>query len=1108
MLGDMTISPPSQSPHATQAADAAVELVHRWLGRARTVEPSARSNRLTRLVAHPDGLAFTVDFVDGVIRPHDRTVAARNLARVARRPAPFLSRPMRLALAMGGRLAPFAPWLAIPVTRKVLRGLVGHLVLDARPRKLRRGLARLTAGGVALNVNMLGEAVLGAGQAAARRAGTIALIERDDVDYVSLKVSSIVPPQNPWGFVEAVDRICEALEPVYEAAARTGTFVNLDMEEYKDLALTLEVFTRVLDQPRFASVNAGIVLQAYLPDSLAALDTLHAWAARRMQAGGRNIKVRIVKGANLSMERVDAEWRGWPLATWTSKEDTDAQYKRLLDAALRPEHTAHVEVGVAGHNLFDLAHAWLLASERGVAEHVDVEMLLGMAERLVPVIAEHTGPVRLYTPAVPPAEFDVAIAYLVRRLEEVANPANFLSSAARFEVDPAGLRLEEQRFREAMSRAMTPAPQAGRAGAATTASVTFANQPDTDPAIERNRDWARAIAGRAGSSALGKATIAAAWLDDEDQADEAVARAAAAGDRWGAIPPADRAALLETAAEALQAARADLLEVMAAEAGKTIDQGDPEVSEVVDFARYYAQCARDLDKVPGARPVPRRVTLVTPPWNFPIAIPGGSTLAALAAGSAVILKPAPATRRCAAVLAEVLWASGIPRDVLQLVDCDEESVGSALVRDERVDQIILTGAYDTAELFTRLRPGARLLAETSGKNAIIVTPSADLDLAAKDVVQSAFGHAGQKCSAASVLILVGSVVKSRRFLTQLRDAAASLVVGPSTKLDSHVGPLIGRPSGKLEYGLTTLEPGESWLLKPHALNPGRTLWSPGIRQGVRCGAPAHLAEFFGPVLSVMTAPTLEAAIDVANAVDYGLTSGLHSLDASEIDYWLARIDAGNLYVNRGITGAIVRRQPFGGWKRSAVGPGAKAGGPHYVERLTGWEDAGGAFPSDPLAEFAPSDPSGLACERNVLRYVPARAELRVGAGAVEADVLRVAHAAAIASPGTPVTFARAPDATLAQALRSRGLPVTVEPDDEWAVRVTSTVHTRVRALGEIPDEARTANVAIFDDPVTSSARLELFPFLREQAISMTAHRFGTPHSLAQTVEFASERAPS
>ncbi|MGC4173976.1 proline dehydrogenase family protein [Demequina sp.] len=1102
----------------TVAADnaveqAAIDQVHDWLARSQARHDSASTKRLARLVADPQGLAFTVAFVDGIIRPQDMRVAARNLARAARTPAPFLDPFMRTALKVGGRLAPLAPWLAVPVTRRVLRGLVGHLVLDSRPHKLRRGLTRLHAQGVKLNVNLLGEAVLGADSARQRRDGTIALIERPDVDYVSLKVSSVVAPHSAWGFDEAAAAIAQQLLPVYDAALRSQTFVNLDMEEYRDLDLTIEVFTRVLSLPQYSQLQAGIVLQAYLPDAIGAYDRLLAWASGRVRSGGAPIKVRVVKGANLSMERVDAEWHGWPLATWHSKEETDANYKRLLGHALTPANTTAVHIGVAGHNLFDLAYAWLLASQRGVAEAMDVEMLLGMAERIGPVVADDVGAIRLYTPVVPPAEFDVAIAYLVRRLEEVANPSNFLSSAFRFDDHPDALALEEARFRASLARMSDDVPHRHR-GLPVASREDFANQPDTDPSTPDAREWAAKILARVPRSRLGVATVTSAHVPDVEAADGVVTRAVAAGEKWGKVAPAERARLLEAAASALEGARGELLEVMASEAGKTIDQGDPEVSEVVDFARYYAQSARALETVEGARPVPRAVTLVTPPWNFPVAIPGGSTLAALAAGSAVVLKPAPATKRCAAVLAEALWSAGIPQDVLQLVDCEEDPVGTALVSDERVDQIVLTGAYETAQLFTRIRPTARLLAETSGKNAIIVTPSADLDLAVRDVVQSAFGHAGQKCSAASLVVLVGSVARSTRFRTQLLDAARSIAVGTPESPTAQMGPVIEAPRGKLLDGLTRLDGRERWLLQPEPLNDEGTLWSPGIRGGVEFGAPSHLTEYFGPVLSVMTAPTLETAIETVNAVDYGLTSGLHSLDESEIALWLAQIDAGNLYVNRGITGAIVRRQPFGGWKRSAVGPSAKAGGPHYVERLTGWQSTASGQDWDAALrtaldrDYGATDPSGLACERNVLRFVPAVTEVRVGAGADQADVERVVAAAAAASPGSLVTFAHTPDAAVAEAVTTRGLVLVVEDDEAWAERVTSARWSRVRAVGELPQAARSASVAIYADPVTASARLELFPFLREQAISMTAHRFGTLNQLAAGVEFAAARSAS
>jgi len=302
--------------------------------------------------------------------------------------------------------------------------------------------------------------------------------------------------------------------------------------------------------------------------------------------------------------------------------------------------------------------------------------------------------------------------------------------------------------------------------------------------------------------------------------------------------------------------------------------------------------------------VPFAVTVVTPPWNFPIAIPAGGALAALAAGSAVIFKPAGAAARCGAVLADII-SKVIDQDVFVPVQLSESGLGKQLLSHPDVDQVILTGGYETAQLFKSFRPNMRLLAETSGKNAIIVTESADYDLAAKDIAYSAFGHAGQKCSASSLVILVGAAKKSKRFFRQLHDAVSSMHVGHANDPKTQMGPMISVPEGKLLKGLTKLDRGEKWLLQPSQLDETGKLWSPGIRVKVRPNSTSHLTEYFGPVLSIMIAPDLEAAIALQNAVDYGLTTGIHSLDPVEIDTWLATIQAGNLYVNRGITGAIV-----------------------------------------------------------------------------------------------------------------------------------------------------------------------------------------------------------
>ncbi|MCR6690203.1 bifunctional proline dehydrogenase/L-glutamate gamma-semialdehyde dehydrogenase [Cellulomonas sp.] len=1138
-------TPPLASPTDPGLAQEAVALVRRWLQEAAAHPVEGSAAQLAALLKDPAGLPFVVGFVDGVVRPQDVHVAARTLHELAGRAPVFLPAVLRALLRVGGALAPVLPHVVVPIARRVLRHMVGHLVIDASDRRLGPTIARIRREGVRLNINLLGEAVLGRREAARRLAGTERLLRRDDVDYVSVKVSSVVAPHNPWAFDEAVEQTVEQLGPLFRLAATAPTpaFVNLDMEEYKDLDLTLAVFMRLLDAPDLLHLEAGIVLQAYLPDALDAMRRLQEWAAARRARGGAAVKVRLVKGANLPMEHVEAEVHGWPLATWHAKVESDAHYKRVLDYALHPARVANVRLGVAGHNLFDVAYAWLLAGRRGVRDAVELEMLLGMAPGQAEAVRREVGGLLLYTPVVAPREFDVAIAYLIRRLEEGASSDNFISAVFDLATDPGLFDRERDRFLasvaalddEVPSRHRVPdryaalehAPGPGR----------FVSTPDTDPAVAENRARARAVLARVPSCDLGQDLIDAAHLRTSDEVDATVARARAAAPAWAALPADERAAVLHRAGEVLEERRFELLEIMAAETGKTLDQGDPEVSEAVDFAHYYAELARELPDVDGARFEPASLTLVTPPWNFPVAIPAGSALAALATGSAVVLKPAGQAQRCGAMLAQALWDAGVPRDVLALVQVAEDTLGRTLVAHPGVDRVILTGAYDTAALFRSFRADLPLLAETSGKNAIVVTPSADLDLAVKDVVASAFGHAGQKCSAASLVVLVGSVATSRRFRDQLLDAASSLVVAYPHDPRAQVGPVIEPAAGKLLAGLTELDPGESWALRPRRLDDEGRLWSPGVRVGVRRGARAHLTEYFGPVLSVMTATDLAEAVAITDDVDYGLTAGLHSLDPREIAAWLGAVQAGNLYVNRGTTGAIVRRQPFGGWKRSAVGPGAKAGGPGYLDALGTWHPRPareGADVTDPrvralvaaaraeltagqadavergarsdalelATRFAPRDVTGLRAERNVLRHLPYGAPVlvRLAPGGEPGALVRVVCAAAAAGAQAVVSCAVALPPAVTAAVADAAAALVVENDDAWLVRAGGLAGGRVRLVGAsahtlTPATHGRPDVAVWDHAATESGRVELAPFLQEQAVSITAHRFGTPNHL-------------
>ncbi len=1165
LAANTTTSPPATGVRGAKAlADESVNQVRAWLERAAVLHkrPHASSQRLADLLKDPDGPAFALGFVDRVLRPEDLRVAAAALRELGAKPPGFLTGPLRWLLQLGAFFAPLLPWIVVPVAREALKTLIGHLIIDASDASLERTLKKLTTKGDQLNINLLGEAVLGEAEAANRLAGIERLIERDDVTYVSVKVSSVVAQLSMWSYNETVERVVETLVPLYEKAAATQppTFINLDMEEYRDLEMTLDVFQRVLDRDSLRNYYGGIVLQAYLPEALGAMKRLSKFVTARVDAGGAQIKVRVVKGANLQMEQVDAALHDWPVAVLPSKQESDTNYKRVLEWSLTPGRARAIRIGVAGHNLFDVAFAHLLADKRGVREHIDFEMLVGMAPDQADAVRETVGSLILYTPVVHSDEFDAAVGYLVRRLDENASPENFMSAVFDLYDHDDVFAREEQRFRLSLGALTAKAPVAQRIQDRTSESVprslpsaeTFHNEPDTDLSLPANQEWARGIYAHAESSEgqqAGLATLEAGVISDEDgpiegriEIDGIVERMRLAGKKWADRGAEARAKILLKAAAELGVRRGDILSVMMQEAGKTLAESDPEVSEAIDFARYYASQALELERLNGAKFQPVRMTVVAPPWNFPVAIPTGSVTSALAAGSAVIIKPAPQVRRCAAVMVEALWAAGVPRDVLHLADVSEGELGKALISHTAVDRVILTGGFETAALFRSWRADLPVLAETSGKNALIITPSADIDLAVADLVKSAFGHAGQKCSAASLVILVGSVAQSERFWRQLDDAVKTLVVDWPANPAAVMNPIIEPPSKKLRQGLTELGSGERWLHQPQPLDETDRLWSPGVRTGVTAGSTYHQTEYFGPILGVMTAKSLEEAVAMQNGVDYGLTAGIHSLDPDEVSFWLERVEAGNCYVNRGITGAIVRRQPFGGWKKSSVGPTAKAGGPNYLfgfgdfvsaptnlEKLPdhplgpAWWDvveAAGdhlsasdrerldrSIRSDQAAwdeHFGASvDVSGVGVERNVFRYRPFEAVVRASSLTPLADVLRTVFAGL--RSGSRVMLSASdplPDDVAQLLTRSIGdrpamAQYEVETELEFVERVRLAPPERIRLLGGnagvmyVHFDGNPA-VALWDHEVTESGRVEMLPFVREQAVSVTAHRFGAP----------------
>jgi RHH-type proline utilization regulon transcriptional repressor/proline dehydrogenase/delta 1-pyrroline-5-carboxylate dehydrogenase len=1165
-------------------AHGAVELAEALLHEARaqqTPEERAQAKKLARMMADPHGKELTIALADQAFRSHRPERIADQLAHLLERYGVprYMDWWERVALLLGGAMAHYLPSLVVPPIVNRLRHETQNVILPGEEEDLRGYLEERRRAGLRLNLNQLGEAILGEAEATRRLEAYLALLARDDVEYISVKVSSVFSQIDLVAFRATVARVAERLRTLYRTAARnryrhpdgrvTPKFINLDMEEYRDLDLTVTVFREVLDEPEFLPLSAGVVLQAYLPDSYRVQRALTAWAMGRRSRGGAPIKLRIVKGANLAMERMEAAVHGWPQAPYGTKAEVDANYKRMVEYGCRPAHAEAVHLGIASHNLFDIAYGLVLREAHDVTPWVEFEMLEGMANHQARAVQARAGGLLLYAPVVKAEDFHSAIAYLVRRLDENTAPENFLRHVFDLEPGSPEWTTERDRFLAAfrIKAALSDTPRRTQDRGAEARALPapwpldarFENDPETDWTLPANRAWTEDIAARwreyapeaipmqvggefrpgaregegRDPSRPGRVAYRHALAGPAD-VDRALTVARAAYPAWAERPAAEREARLEACAAALGRRRGDLIGAMMLDGAKTVTEADVEVSEAVDFARYYARTLRETaGELEDCRMEPLGVVVVTPPWNFPLSIPAGGVLAALAAGNAVILKPAPEAVLVGWWLATCLWDAGVPRDVLQFLPCPDDETGKALVTDPRVGGVILTGSVETARLFLGWRPDLPLFAETSGKNAIVITSLADRDQAIRDLVRSAFGHNGQKCSAASLAICEAEVYDDPDFRRQLRDAAASLAVGSAWELTSRVTPLTQAPGAALRRALAVLDEGEQWLLEPRAAPDNPQLWSPGIKLGVRPGSFFHRTECFGPVLGVMRAADLDEAIALANGTPFGLTSGIQTLDEREIARWVDRLEAGNLYVNRPITGAIVGRQPFGGWKASSVGPCAKAGGPNYVLHLGRWrqvtrsdgDDASLPEPivallEESLAELADAeerqlvrasvasyarawrrhfsrehDPSAILGERNVLRYRPCR---RVLVRTTTVDAVAVAQVVLAARlVGVPLTVSVSPDSPRAAWLAEcDGVELVVEAEAGFVERLADPGDTeRLRVWEPISTAARVAangvGLTVIDAPVLANGRLELRWYLREQAISRVLHRYGS-----------------
>ena len=1139
--------------NAAQLNEAATLIAGQCLTLSKHLETRAerkQSQQLSQLMNDELGQLFSTLLTDRVPRLADGNDVTQQAKRVLSttgipQSMPLLDQCQLMGLKLFGGLAPKTIGKAV---RKRIQQEAQTFLIRGEAESLGPEVRALKNEGVKVNVNQLGEEVLGAAEARHHMESYLALLATPGIDTISVKVSSICAQLSVLAFDASLARVCDALRVLYRAAksgvAGEQKLVMLDMEAYRDLELTYAAFTKVLDEPEFQDLTAGIVLQAYLPDSHSVHEDLLDWAATRHRNGGAPVQMRLVKGANLAVERIESALAGWALPIFPSKTHVDASFKIMVERALDANRLEHVRVGIASHNLFDVAYALCLIAQRHLQYGVHFEVLSGMAGGLSRVLLGLGCDVLVYSPAVADANLHAAVAYLVRRLDENTADQNFLRHS--FDMNVGDAAWHDQKAGFEASRSLSTRLDLSRRRRDQTQPrpsrpAYFVNEPDTDFTLRENRQWLDAhltrqaekkeevVTSRINGEHCGMETLNGfdpsrpgtvpytIKLATPEDVEAALSVASKTQSTWSHTKVDERVKLVLDIAEAIRERRGILIAALLMDGGKAVVDADAEISEAIDFCTYYADRMRRLSERNDIHLKPRGVTVVTPPWNFPFAIPLGGVVAGLVTGNCVILKPALETPYIAQMLASICYDAGVAREVLQFVVANDE-IATPLIQDERVATVVLTGGTQTADLFRSFRPALHLLAETGGKNATIVSHFADRDLAVNSIIQSAFGHAGQKCSATSLLIITKTLAADPLFAEQLVDAASSMHVASAWDLNARVTPLVAPPQGALKTALTKLDEGEVWWLEPRVHPDNPRLWSPGIKANVQPMSLSHVTEFFGPVLSVMVAEDVTQAIEWANATPYGLTAGFHSLDEDEQRLFLSQMNAGNLYINRTTTGAIVQRQPFGGRKASCFGPGSKAGGPNYLNMFVHLETLDGAQ-SDSVG-LTPSlqstvdswrgqglnlrstaqhyvvafkslsaiyDPTNIAGQDNLFRYQFTLPVLvLVFEGAKPDEVARVQLALQVCGAPHQILALGGEHIALNRILGASN-------DRDWVDMIESGDFGHIRALGNVPShvyEVASKHARCVDTTTVSLGSWELKKYALEQSICIDYHRYG------------------
>lgn len=1075
----------------------------------------------------------------------------------------------------------FLYFFTVPLLKNYIIYFSSRYILFGEDKNLIQRIKANAGFNLSTNVNRVGELLLGEEEAKRRIKRYIKDLETVEIKCVSIKISTIYSQITSISFDDAVKDLTSAITLIYRAAKsnpyidskgeKRYKLVNFDMEEYRDLSITVAVFKNALSSPEFLDLQAGIALQAYIPDSFLYLEEIIEFAKERLKKGGAPLRVRIVKGANMEMERFESLEKNWDLATFREKSLTDSNYKKMLLKALSPENIKAVHIGMASHNLFDIAYFYTIARSLDALDLCVFEMLSGMSEGVAKFLAKKHGlNVLLYLPFSSKEDFISSIGYLIRRLDENTGADNYLRYIHALSIGNRDEKTIWKILKEKFSHSLrlpvnSPLPNRKQdrieGKCDELRSVKFINEPDTDFSLKSNLKWAAHLREKYSNfshfnvpsivsgkqiypvegnevkifnSTDKKKLIGSFYNADPAVASNALDYAIKNQEYWINLSFLEKKSILQKAVLNIKQRRGDFMGIMAIETGKVFTESDSEISEAIDFGNFYLNAFEKLLKADFPKFKPLGLCLVLTPWNFPFAIPAGGIFAALITGNNVIFKPSNLASLTGYELAKCFWDAGVPNSALQFITSEKLETAVTLTKAKEVNFVVFTGSTETALNIISSKPDVKIAAETGGKNFTIATRYADRDSIIKNILHSAFSNSGQKCSATSVLALETELYRDHNFLSSLKDAVLSLKTGYSLLPYIKIGPLVRKPLPLLLQALTSLEEGEEWLVKPQILNNDHTLWSPGVKINVKRGSKSVCEEFFGPLLAIIEIKSLEEGIEIANKSGYGLTSGLESLSIKEQELWVRKIEAGNLYINRPTTGAMVERQPFGGFNKSAFGRGIKAGGENYIKQFLCFEkreksvlktDSKNNVHLEKLASFlgirkkilnnstfagymeeylnyftAFTDTQQIPGQQNIVRFLPvSKMAVRILSGTTFEDALNMMFISLLMLKSATIIFetTASHDIFLKEELfqlLQKKFKIIIQNKTEFINIISSFERIKFASPSEVSpeilQEAAKKGVYISDERITKDPRLDLLHFVKEQSISYNYHRYG------------------